>query len=218
MSFPSRLLFYLFVIESSSSRPMGCPGRGRCCCCPGPQSPTHSARTGYLRRTLPCPFHVQVEKRGGYECLAGRFSNTWAWWLCSPRCPGIRVENSSDHCRQRAPTWAWECGAPWLPWQRRDVVLKRGLMGSVVLFASQFTGCQKEYGMVRVLVHLESKLERFFFFRFVFISTECQLHARGLCSLVLTFVPSLSPWFGSRSWNSVELLPNNLLDEDKLSN
>lgn len=66
-------------------------------------------------------------------------------------------------------------------------------MGSVVLFASQFTGCQKEYGLVRVLVHLESKLESFFFFRFVFISTECQLYARGLCSLVLTFVPSLSP-------------------------
>lgn len=41
-------------------------------------------------------------------------------------------------------------------------------------------------------MHLESKLESFgffFFFRFVLISTGCQLYARGLCSLVFNFCP-----------------------------
>lgn len=73
--------------------------------------PTAPGLGTYAAPTLPhSTFHVQVEKKGGRECLAGQFSNTWAWWLCTPRCPGLRVEISSDQGRLRAPSWAWECG------------------------------------------------------------------------------------------------------------
>lgn len=187
MSFPNHLLFYLFVIESSSSRPMGCPGSGaaaRYCCGPDPQSPTHSVRARYLRRTLPCPFHVQVEKRPVQQYLGMVTVQPQRSW--TPRGKQFWLQQAASS------NLGLRMRAPWLPWQRRDVVPKRGLMGSVVFdsrLSLNFQDARRVWWGSSCIWNQNLKVLGFFFFRFVLISTGCQLYARGLCSLVFNFCP-----------------------------
>lgn len=191
MSFPNRLLFYLFVIESSSSRPMGCPGCGTVLLWSRPTI-SHPQRQGWVPPPHPpvplsCP-----GGKGGRQWMPRRPVQQYLGMVtvqpqmsCAPRGKQFwprRAASSNLGLRMRAP---------WLPWQRRDVVPKRGLMGSVVLdsrLSLNFQDARLWWGS-SCIWNQNLKVLGFFFFRFVLISTGCQLYARGLCSLVFNFCP-----------------------------